>query len=1109
MSPPPVRPGSHRQPVPSGHLSLQVLGPLRLWRGGVELDAGPRQQAYLLALLLVRAGRPISTSELIDLIWDDDVPASALNILQKYIGALRRLLEPTLAARETGSYLRRRGSGYLFAVGPGVLDLVRFRELVDEARTHVVQGRLDAALDRYTQALELWHGPAGDGLLHGSAALSLFTALNDEFFAACVTAADLAVARGQPERVLQPLRLAAEMAPLHETVQASFIGTLAAGGRQAEALAVFGTIRARLADELGLDPGPVLLAAHLRVLSQPSTEPAGTDGDEPSGTAPGPVPVRRPPGPPTFAGPAEARPSERPRASAVVASRAGGLIGRAEELEVLRRAVGSAFTGGTGLVIVEGEPGVGKTRLLEEASAEADRRGALVVWGRCLEGDGTPSMWPWVQTVGAVLDGLPAAEREKWRAGELGHLVAPRGDFLAGPGLPDGGAQFRLFEWVVALLGQISARRPVVLVVDDLQWADVASLEMFSHLAARLPHGTAIIGALRDRAPAPGSELARMLAAASRLPRHRRIRLGPLDLTEVAELVRRETGHIPGTRAAYRIHIRTAGNPFFVRELSRLLADGRVLTEKAAAQAGVPSTVRDVVRDRMAGLDEDTRGLVQIAALIGRDVDVGLLAGAAGLDTQTCIDRLEPLDALGLLSPPPGDPFSFRFAHDLVRESVVRTTPPPRATRLHLRVADALERSVVGGEAVDERLAHHLWAAGPLADPARTAAALIRAGHGAAVKAAFEAAAQQLESAARVARTAGLAELELSALSLLTAVVGMRSGYAGSPAEMLERAEDLARGLGREREAADFLFSRWLAYAQSIQLDQAGPLARRLLEQGEASADSVVQAYGRHAWGIHQWGVGNIGEAFRYLSQSNLAMRLAQHEEERLRHDLQLLSPVMLALMTALHGDVAGARALLDQLEAAAGDNPYAVAVWSAFAATVAALGGDPAWALRVAERGIAVDRDLSFAFLGSYPRLARCWARATAGEEAAGRAAAGAAAAAEEIIEATLLDPPRSCLASWYGLLAEMWLAAGMPAEAAGALHRAQELLDTYGERYAEGHILLVRARLMRVRGEPTAAVRAAAERARALSTEREAHLFAHRAEELLASLAGAAYDG
>ena len=246
---------------------------------------------------------------------------------------------------------------------------------------------------------------------------------------------------------------------------------------------------------------------------------------------------------------------------------------------------------------------------------------------------------------------------------------------------------------------------------------------------------------------------------------------------------------------------------------------------------------------------------------------------------------------------------------------------------------------------------------------------------------------------------------------------------------------------------------------------------------------------------MHQWSIGNIDAAYRYLSWSNSAIQSdpAGRDQAPLRHDLQLLSPVMLAMMTALHGDVDGSRAMLDALEAAAGDDPYSITVWSAFSVTVATLVGDPPWALRAAERGIAQDPEFSFAFLGAYQRLARCWARAvTAGDPSA-------AAAAEEIIVLTLLDPPRSNLATWYGLLGEMWLAAGRLDEAGAALDRADSFVADYGERYAEGLLILLRARLMRAQGEPAADVRAMAERARSLSTERGAYLFARRAEELL----------
>jgi DNA-binding SARP family transcriptional activator len=1043
-------------------LRLQILGPLRAWPGGGEPATFTGHQAVLLALLLARENRPVSAPELIDLIWGDEVPASAMNLLHKYVGMLRRALEPDLPARAAGSYLLRRGQGYVIAAGPDTLDLAAFRAAVRVAGAALADRRPEAALDAYGAALALWHGPAADGLTCGPAAAAIFAGLDGDFFETCVAAADVAVSLGRPQRVLRPLRLAASLGPLHEPVQAALVVALAAAGQQAEALSAFGAVRARLAEELGIDPGPALLAAHRRVLTEaprPASAPAG----------------------------------------AFRARLRGSLVGRAEELTLVRQSVAAALGGGSGVVLVEGEPGSGKTRLLEEITGEAEQRGGLPAWGRCLQGDGVPSMWPWVRAIGTVLDALPAAARENRLAGELGRIAPPRAGGAPPVPPPDEGTQFRLFEQVVAVIGEVAATRPVLLVIDDLQWADVASLRLFGHLATRRPAGTVIVGALRDRAPAPGSELTRILADASRIPGHCRIRLGPLSAGEVAQLVRQETGLEAGPVTVRGIHARTAGNPFFVRELSRFLAEDGGLTAAAAARAGVPSSVRDIVRDRMAGLDREAGQLLRIAALLGRDVDLRLLAGAAGLDVETCLARVELLEAPGLLAPDRGDPFSCRFAHDLVRESVVEATPPLLASRLHLRIADALERTARDDEFVAERFAHHLWAAGPLADPARTAAALVRAGRHAAGKSALESAERHLQAAARTARAAGLAEAELAALAQLTKVVGMRSGYHTAAPGLLKRAEHLARGLGRERQATEFLFSRRAAHSQAAQLQHSGRLAARLLRQGELSDDPVVRAYGLHAWGIHQWDVGHVGEAFRHLSQSNqtLVADLARHEEQPLRQDLRLLSAGMLAETTALHGDLGAARRLLDTLEAAAGGDPYAVTVWAAFAARIAAMAGDPAWARRAAERGIAEDPGFSYTFFGAYLRLARSWARAVTGEDPA-----GAAAEAEAVITAVLLDPPRSNLPTWYALLAEMWLAAGRPDQAGRALDRGGEFLESHGQRYAEGLLLLLRARLLRARGAQDAAVRAAAEHARTRSFEREAHLFVQRADELLATL-------
>ena len=188
-------------------------------------------------------------------------------------------------------------------------------------------------------------------------------------------------------------------------------------------------------------------------------------------------------------------------------------------------------------------------------------------------------------------------------------------------------------------------------------------------------------------------------------------------------------------------------------------------------------------------------------------------------------------------------------------------------------------------------------------------------------------------------------------------------GYAGPAAELLDRAEQLARELGREREAADLLFSRWAARQQTIDLDRSGPLARRLLERGEASSDPVVRAYGLYSWGIYLWNLGDIGEAFRHLSRLRQTRLddLERREDNPLRHDLQLLGAGMLAETTAMHGDIDGARAMLDAIEAAAGDDPYVNMVWATFAARIATIIGDAGWALHAAERGSAMPRVSSF----------------------------------------------------------------------------------------------------------------------------------------------------
>ncbi|HEY5859717.1 MAG TPA: BTAD domain-containing putative transcriptional regulator, partial [Actinomycetota bacterium] len=527
-------------PASAGGLWLQVLGPLRIWRGNVELDAGPPQQALLLAILLAREGRPVSRNELIDLIWGDDVPQTAHNVIHKYVGVIRRLMEPSLAPRATGSHLVRRGNAYLFLAEPGMLDLGVFRTSVRTAEVARSEQRHDAALAAYLDALQLWRGEAGAGLDLDPAAMPIFVGLNREFLDACVSAAEVAVSIGRPERLVAPLELAAAMAPLHEPVHASLMSILAAAGQQAEALAVHRAIRVRLVEQLGIDPGELLETTYRQVVAQPPAR-ASARLDSP-GTVVG------------------------SHSSTLGQS---GLVGRERDLSLLTAAIEPAFTGASGLAVVEGEPGVGKTRLLEELDVEATRRGARVIWAHCHDGDGTPALWPWVLVVRALLDDRSHAARADWPSAGLGELLDPSTDALTATVFQGGDTQFRMFQRVVDLIGRAAVTRPLVVLLDDLQWADIATLHLYSHLLGQLPRGVAVVSALRDRAPMPGEDLARALAGVSRAPGHRRLRLAPLDLPDVAELVRNLTDVEPHPDRVRDIHMRTGGNPFFVREVAR------------------------------------------------------------------------------------------------------------------------------------------------------------------------------------------------------------------------------------------------------------------------------------------------------------------------------------------------------------------------------------------------------------------------------------------------------------------------------------------------------------------------------------------------------------
>ncbi|MFI6208152.1 BTAD domain-containing putative transcriptional regulator [Streptomyces sp. NPDC051041] len=325
-----------------------MLGPLRVCRAGTELPLGPRQQRLVLAALLARAGRPVPLADLVGLLWDGEPPASAANAVHRYVGVLRRLLEPGLPPRSPGRWLVRHGGGYLLRVDADHLDLLRFRALVRQARRAAAEGDAREAVRRYGTALEQWQGRCAADLL-AAGAHRVFTALEHEHASVVCEAADAALRSGRPGAVLLVVRQAAERHPLNERLQARLLLVLASDGKQAEALTLYRDIRARLYRERGARPGAELRAAHERVLRRrtdeprPATAAGGEDarpaaaGPVPHGPAPVTVPAQLPADLPCFFG------RDRPLAQAL--------------------ALAEEPAGALRVLAIDGIPGIGKTAL--------------------------------------------------------------------------------------------------------------------------------------------------------------------------------------------------------------------------------------------------------------------------------------------------------------------------------------------------------------------------------------------------------------------------------------------------------------------------------------------------------------------------------------------------------------------------------------------------------------------------------------------------------------------------------------------------------------------------------------------------------------------------
>ena len=624
-------------------MRFEVLGPFQARRDAQSppLPLGGAKQRALLAVLVAAGGRSVSTSQLIDELWAGDPPEKVTASIQSYVANLRRIIEPDRTAR-TAEILLSRPPGYLVdlraAGAPGV-DAIEFRRLSDEGIDRAEHDP-EAAYELLTSAEALWRGSAYADVADLVPSLAAEAVRLAELRLLTVeTRIRCALALGEHRRQIAELESLVAANPLRESLYGLLALALYRSDRQADALAAVARARQVLNDELGIDAGPELRQLEVDLLRQE---------------------------------PGLAAPSARPKPPAVPASKL--IVGRDPELRQAQEVLDAARRGHGRVIVINGEPGIGKTALATAIAASAQGQGFRTGWGRCSESGDLAGLLPMGLAIGDLISSLPARQSAELRERHAGLLAG----LLPGPETTEmtvdaDTATFRLTRACTALFGEIG---PSVVTVDDVQWADEPTGALIRALLpqlGRLP--VVLVLTVRSTEADIPDQMAAVLADVARND-PLRFRLSGLDLDAARDLAQlRRLDLAP--EVLQSLHQRSDGNPFFLSELLALVSsDG-------ARTAQVPDGVHDVVRRRLAQLSESASAVLQTAALIGLHFEAELAEEASG--HPDAADGSDSALRAGLLVTV-GEG-RLAFAHALVREAISERIAPGQRRRLHAAIA--------------------------------------------------------------------------------------------------------------------------------------------------------------------------------------------------------------------------------------------------------------------------------------------------------------------------------------------------------------------------------------------------------------------------------------
>jgi len=440
--------------------------------------------------------------------------------------------------------------------------------------------------------------------------------------------------------------------------------------------------------------------------------------------------------------------------------------GRSAERENLITAWKEAAEGTRRVVLVSGEPGVGKTRLVTETVKLAHEQGALLLWGRCAEELDVPYQ-PFAEALRHYVHSVPVDRlRDELGAlgGEMTRLIPDLAHLI--PELPEPvrteseTERHRLFESVSDLLEAVSRSTPIVLVLDDVHWADKPSLLLLRHLLRR-PAATPllILATYRDTDLDRSHPLSDVLADLRREPGVERLDLLGLDAGEVTDFMEHAAGHgleESGLELAAAVHQETQGNPFFIGEMLLHLAESGLIVQREGrwesditlAEIGIPEGIREVVGRRLSRLSDAANTALSIGAVIGPEFDVAIIEALSGLSKDDVFDALDEAAGASIVREVTGRFGRYAFAHALVRSTLYEELSTNRRVRMHWQVGEAIEAA----HALDlddhlDGLAHHLSEGALAGDPAKAIEFCRRAADRATDDLAFEAAARHLDRA--------------------------------------------------------------------------------------------------------------------------------------------------------------------------------------------------------------------------------------------------------------------------------------------------------------------------------------------------------------------------